>query len=286
MPYLLALGAGLFFGGADFLGGLAARRISTIITVAVSQCTGFLVLLVVTPLLPDASPSREDLLWGAAAGLSGGMGVALLYRALAIGTMAIVAPITAVCAVTVPVLIAVVLGERPTLLATAGIVLAIVAIALVSQGQAAAAPDAPPHADRPSTAAISIALMSGLAFGVFFFAFAQTGADAGLWPLLVARALSTTLFTITAVVTAQSLRMTPHVLGIVVASGLIDMLANVFYLLASRGVPLSVVATLASLYPASTVLLARLFLAERLTRRQSVGVVCALVAVLLIVRHS
>lgn len=285
MPYLLALGAALFYGGADFLGGLAARRVSTVVTVAVSQVTGFLVLLVAIPLLPEASPSRADLLWGVAAGLCGGLGVALLYRALAIGTMAIVAPITAVCAVAVPVLIAVALGERPTLLATAGIVLAIVAIVLVSQGQSPDA-SAAPGSGRPATAAIPIALMSGVLLGLFFFAFAQAGPDAGMWPLLMTRATSMTLFGVAIIVTAQSVRMAPTVLGIIVVNGVVDMLANVFYLIASRSAPLSVVVTLASLYPASTVMLARLFLAERLTGRQTMGVACALVAVLLIVRHS
>ena len=282
MAYLLALGAALFYGGADFLGGLAARRISTILTVALSQCVGFVTLMVMIPLLPAASPTRVDLMWGAAAGLSGGIGVALLYRALAIGTMAIVAPITAVCAVTVPVLIAVALGERPTALAAAGILLAIVAIALVSQGQSAE----PANPGRPATAGIGIALMSGISLGLFFFAFAQAGPDAGLWPLVAARGLSTVLFGAAILVTAQSVRMPSAVFGTIVVNGIVDMLANVFYLIASRSAPLSVVVTLASLYPASTVLLARLFLAERLTRRQTVGVGCALVAVLLIVGHS
>lgn len=339
MAYLLALGAALFYGGSDFLGGLAARRISTVVTVAVSQCAGLLLLFVMVPLLPDASPSRADLLWGVAAGVSGGLGVALLYRALAIGTMAIVAPITAVCAVIIPVVIAVALGERPTMLATLGIVLAIAAIALVSRGQPAGAADPreeeksrsaaahragrAPEADaavgdgsaaaltsdadargglagtvfasdsdvarrtpRAATAGVSIAVMSGVALGLFFFAFARTSADAGLWPLLVARALSTAMFGVATIVTASSLRMTPPLLGVLVASGIGDVLANTLYLIASRSAPLSVVVTLASLYPASTVMLARLFLAERLTRWQSVGVGCALVAVLLIVRHS
>ncbi len=76
----------------------------------ISQFSGMLLLALLLPLLPSASPSRDDLLWGAAAGLTGGVGVALLYRALAIGTMAVVAPTTAVCAVAIPVLVAVAFG--------------------------------------------------------------------------------------------------------------------------------------------------------------------------------
>src|SRR5690348_11288935 len=92
------------------------------------------------PLLPQAAPTRVDLLWGAAAGLTGGIGVALLYHALAIGTMAVVAPTTAVCAVAIPVVVSVLLGERPVPLAVAGIALGIVSIVLVSQHQGAAQP--------------------------------------------------------------------------------------------------------------------------------------------------
>ena len=96
-----------------------------------------LLLALLLPVLPSASPSRDDLLWGAAAGLTGGVGVALLYRALAIGTMAVVAPTTAVCAVAIPVLVAGLLGERPVPLAIAGIALGIISIILVSQQQTA-----------------------------------------------------------------------------------------------------------------------------------------------------
>src|SRR6266850_5607587 len=113
MAYLLALGSALLYGAGDFTGGLASRRAGTIPVVFLSQLSGLLALALLLPMLPAASPSRADLLWGAAAGLTGGIGVALLYRALAIGIMAVVAPTTAVCAVAIPVLVSVLLGERP-----------------------------------------------------------------------------------------------------------------------------------------------------------------------------
>src|ERR1700674_3056276 len=113
MTYLLAIGSALLYGAADFTGGLATRRAGTIPVVALSQLSGLVLLALLLPLLPHASPSRADLLWGVCAGLTGGIGVALLYRALAIGKMAGVAPTTAVCAVAIPVLVSVLLGERP-----------------------------------------------------------------------------------------------------------------------------------------------------------------------------
>src|ERR687889_349507 len=133
MIYLLALGSALFYGAADFTGGLPSRRAGAIPVVVLSQFSGMVLLALLLPLLPDASPSRNDLSWGGVAGLTGGIGVALLYRALAIGIMAVVAPTTAVCAVTIPVLVAVALGERPLPLAVGGIVMGIGSIVLVSQ---------------------------------------------------------------------------------------------------------------------------------------------------------
>src|SRR5262245_29187877 len=132
---LLALASAACYGAADFLGGLTSKRASTLAIVVVSQLAGLLLLLVTFPFLPASSPSNIDYVWGAVAGLTGGAGVALLYRALAIGVMAVVAPTTAVCAVVIPVLVAVALGERPGIMTMGGIVLAIVAIALVSQSE-------------------------------------------------------------------------------------------------------------------------------------------------------
>jgi drug/metabolite transporter (DMT)-like permease len=281
MVYLLALGSALFYGAADFTGGLTSRRAGTIPVVVVSQFSGMLLLALLLPVLPAASPSRQDLLWGAAAGLTGGVGVALLYRALAIGTMAVVAPTTAVCAVAIPVVVAVLLGERPVPLAVGGIVLGIGSIVLVSQQQSAEA-RASRHQGRLPRG-VGTALASGVAIGFFFLSLARTTSDAGMWPLLVARFVSVLLFAGVAFARRSSLRMPAGVAGLVVVAGTVDMLANALYVLAARQGQLSIVVTLSSLYPASTVLLARLILRERLSNWQVTGVVCALAAVVLIV---
>jgi drug/metabolite transporter (DMT)-like permease len=240
-------------------------------------------LALILPFLPHASPSRADLLWGAAAGLTGGIGVALLYRALAIGIMAVVAPTTAVCAVAIPVVVSVVLGERPQALAIAGIGLGIGAIVLVSQQRAATAATEGGGAGPRHPSGVGTALASGVAIGLFLLTLARTAPAAGMWPLLVARLVSVTFFGVVAVGTGRSLRMPAEVARLVVVGGIIDMLANALYMLAAREGPLSVMVTLSSLYPASTVLLARVVLGERLSRWQVTGVGCALVAVVLIV---
>jgi drug/metabolite transporter (DMT)-like permease len=210
--------------------------------------------------------------------------VALLYRALAIGIMAVVAPTTAVCAVAIPVVVSVLLGERPMPLAVAGIALGIVSIVLVSRQQTSAVSELSSQAaSRKRPTGIGTALVSGVAIGFFFLSLAQTRPEAGMWPLFVARSSSVTLFGLSAIASRQSLRMPVRVLALAAVCGVIDMLANALYLLAAQQGPLSLVVTLSSLYPASTVLLARIVLSERLNRWQLTGVGCALAAVVLIV---
>jgi drug/metabolite transporter (DMT)-like permease len=284
MIYLLALGSAVLYGAADFTGGLATRRASAIPVVLLSQTSGLILLALLLPVLPQASPTRLDLVWGGIAGLTGCIGVALLYRALAIGTMAVVAPTTAVCAVTIPVVVSVLLGERPALLAGAGIVLGIISIVLVSQQRTASRSQRQRSVSwRSLPTGVGTALVSGVAIGFFFLALAQTRSDAGMWPLLVSRTLAVLLFGAIAVARRRSVWMPGQIALLTIICGFIDMLANALYLLAAREGPLSIVVTLSSLYPASTVLLARLVLGERLNLWQVSGVGCALAAVVLIV---
>jgi uncharacterized membrane protein len=276
--FVLALASAFTYGAADFLGGLAARRASTIAVVVISQAAGLVMVALLLPMLSSAAPGRSDWVWGGIAGLSGGVGVALLYRALAVGIMAVVAPTTAVCAVLVPVIVAIALGERPSARESAGIALAIVAIVLVSQSVAGSDP-----ASSAQRTGLGLSLVSGAIIGIFFLALARTNAAAGLWPLLAARVISVSLFGAMAVVTRVRLSMSPPVLAIAIGGGVVDMLANLLFLLASREGPLTLAVTLTSLYPASTVLLARLVVGERLAPRQWAGVACALVAIVTIV---
>jgi drug/metabolite transporter (DMT)-like permease len=282
MPYLLALASALLYGAADFTGGLATRRAGVLPVLVVSQLSGLVLLLLLLPLLPAASLSRADLLWGLSAALTGSVGVALLYQALAIGRMAVVAPTTAVCAVAIPVVVSVLLGERPGPPALAGILLGVGSIVLVSQQTAAGSGPRDHRSTWRLPSGVGIALVSGVAIGLFFLSLARTRPEAGLWPILVSRAVAATLFGAATAAGRHSLRM-PGVLVLTLACGAMDMSANALYLLAARVGPLSVVVTLASLYPASTVLLAQVVLGERLNGRQAVGVGCALAAIVLIV---
>jgi len=283
MIELLALISAVLYGSADFFGGLTARRANTVATVFVSQLAGLVLILLALPFLPAATVSQRDWIWGIVAGLSGGIGVALLYRALAVGTMAVVAPITAVCAAMIPVFFGFALGERFRPLTISGIVLAFVAIGLVSQPRETGHDEGQSSEGRSFPPGMMLALLAGVIIGIFFLSLARTTSAAGMWPLIAARVTSIALFGIIAVATGRTVRMSAPATTTAVAGGVLDMLANAVYMLAARVGPLSIVVTLASLYPAATVILARVVLRERLSFVQSVGIACALGAVAIIV---
>jgi drug/metabolite transporter (DMT)-like permease len=283
MIELLALGSAVLYGSADFFGGLTARRANTIATVFWSQFVGLVLLALILPFLPAATVSSRDWIWGLVAGLSGGIGVALLYRALAVGAMAVVAPTTAVIAAMIPVVFAFVMGERLGPLTLAGVALALVAIALVSRPASESGTDSGKTKLRGFPPGFGLALLSGVAVGIFFLSLARTSTAAGMWPLMAARFSSIGLFGLIALVTKRTLLMSRTAATTATAGGTLDMAANALYMIAARVGPLSIVVTLASLYPASTVILARFVLGERLSAVQISGILCALAAVVVIV---
>ncbi len=284
MAYLLALCSAVLYGTADFLGGLASRRTHALAVVVRSQCIALVLLVLMLPVLPEASATRSDLFWGGVAGLAVSVALPLLYQALAVGRMAVVAPTTAVCAVMIPVVTDLWRGEHLTLVTILGFGLAIVAIVLVGQQEAeAASVPAPTRAIPPG---VGLALASGVAIGLFFLALAETDARAGMWPLLAVRVVAVPVLGAAALVSDRPLRMAAPVGRMAMATGAFDVAASALYLLATRYGPLSIAVTLSSLYPASTVILARGVLGERLNGLQLTGVACALLAITLIVGGS
>lgn len=287
MTSLFALMAAVIYGAADFLGGMVARRASTLAAVIATQGAGLALLLLGTPLMLNATVTRADIGYGALAGLTGSIGVGLLYRGLAMGPMSVVAPVTAVCAVVIPLIAGLMFGEQLTPAAAVGVALAIVAVVLLGQEAPASAPSRqPPRSAAHVAQAVRIALASGVAIGGFFVALGRTEAPAGLWPLAVSRTVSVAMFLAAALARREPAMIPKAAFGPAIACGALDMVANALYLAAVRQGQLSLVATLASLYPASTVLLARVVLGERLGRWQQVGVLTAVAAIVLIVANS
>jgi uncharacterized membrane protein len=286
---LLALAASLTYGVADYLGGLATRRTGVLAVVAISQGVGLLLLCVAAP-IAGGVVGRGDVLWGAAAGIAGGLAVTLFYRALAMGRMSIVAPVTAVCGLAVPVVVGLALGERPGVLAMVGVGLAAASVGLLGPGAEPAAPApadasavaAAGHLRRDGRRAFVTAMAAGVVIGMFYVTLERTSAAAGLWPLLMARVVSVGAFLVAAAALrargGRPLTVAPGATPTIIAAGVLDVLANALYVYAVRDGLLSVVAPLASLYPASTVLLARARDGDRLSRLQSAGLATAAAA--------
>jgi drug/metabolite transporter (DMT)-like permease len=275
LAVVLALASALVYGAADFCGGLATRRAAAFAVVGLSQATGLVALLLVLTVL-GGEPTPADLAWGGAAGLAGSAGLVLFYRALAGGVMSVVAPVTALTAAALPVLVGLALGERLAPWAAAGIALALVAVVLV------AAEGGLPSLHAAKTAGLLPALAAGVGFGVFFVLLDRTSPESTLWPLLASRSVSVVLVLVLGLAVRASLRIHGRTTMLVVLAGVLDMAANALFLVATQQGQLAITGVLASLYPVSTVVLAQLVLRERLVRVQVAGLATAAVAVVLI----
>jgi drug/metabolite transporter (DMT)-like permease len=277
-PSLAAVGLSLagaaVYGAGDFFGGLASRKNPPATVVVLSQVAGLAVLALGLLFVPSRF-YPGDIAVGAFAGIAGAVGIVALYAALAKGRMGVVSPVTAVVGASVPVVFGLVVGERPSAIALAGVALAFVAVALVSA--------------NAETRTISLrepglpeALLSGAGIGALYVLLSRGHHDAGLGLLAITRVISIPLLLGYAAMRRETLRPSTGSLGTIALAGVFDMGANVLYLLATRVGLLAIVAVLTSLYPASTVLLARLVLHERLERLQWAGVLCAVAGVVCI----
>lgn len=276
MAIFLGLLAAVTYGTADFLGGFATKRSGVFSVVVISQIFGSLLILLALPFFWGGY-DHASFAWGMASGVAGGLGVTFFYAALAAGRMSQIAPVTAVQAATVPVIFGLLSGERPGLGALLGIACALIAVGLVSSG----APDSDPTAAKDRRGLL-LATGAGIGFGLFFVLLDLAGNDSGIWPLVGARVASISSVLSVGLLSRRSLRPTPGSLLVIAGAGLFDVAANISYLLATRVGLLSLVAVLTSMYPAMTVILARVVLHERMHKVQITGVIVAAGAVTLI----
>jgi len=272
---LLALAASLSWGAGDFLGGVASRRANAITVVALTMTAGLVFVSVLTLATFDSPPPAGDLAAALGAGVGGAVGLAGLYRGMAVGAMGVVAPISATAAV-VPFVVGVLQGERPGGLQLAGVVAALAGVALVSrEPSAAGAPAAP-------AAGVGLALPAAIGFGLYFVLMDAAADESAAWAVLVARATASALGIATVALLRLPLRVPRSLVPTVLLIGVLDVSANVLFGLAtSRGL-LSVVSVLASLYPVVTVALAWVVLHERTSGLQRAGAAAALAGAALI----
>ncbi len=321
MAILLAGLAALLYGTSDYVGGRASRRLSPLVLIAIADAIGLVVIALIVWRLGDPRPPTASLLWGAAAGLCGLLGVLSLYRALSAGVMTVAAPIAGVVGVAIPVVVGFGLGDRPGSLALAGIALAIAAVALVSGAIGV------PHQPTPRRV-IMLAVAAGSGFGLLFVFYQRAGISGGWWPLVAARSTTVPVIwtLVAAIAFAERRRSTPNntaraepgiraptsgpmavtsgrstqtvvraaaptssilrldragVLSAVAIAFLAGG-ANAAYLASTRYGLLSIVAVVVTLFPAVTITLAMVFDAERVRRPQTIGLLLAGLAVVLV----
>jgi drug/metabolite transporter (DMT)-like permease len=269
------LAAAASWGAGDFSGGVATKRSHVYLVVLLSHIVGLAGLLLLILLFGESFPTWRDLLIGAAGGIAGAVGVLALYTGLAQGRMGVVAPLTAVITAIVPVLFGLFLEGLPQLRQLVGFVVALFAVWLISSD----------NGDAPTGlrwADLRLPVVAGLGFGLFFIFIDQVSDNAILWPLVGARAASILMMALLVLWRGRGERPSRTQLGRIALAGIFDAGGNAFFALATSLGRLDVASVLSSLYPVTTVLLARFILDEHLARRQGIGVAAALVAVLLI----
>ncbi len=271
---LFALGSAAAWGTGDFSGGLASRRSSPISVTLISNPFGLLCLGLLAFFRHSAPPSTHDMIVGFAAGACGATGLLVFYRALSSGKMGVVAPVTAVVANVVSVLFGALTEGVPKPIQLIGFALAIVGVWIISK---------PVSGTRASIQDFLPALFSGTAFGAFFILTAQFQSQDFGWALTVARVGTITVTVIAAIFTHHQFKLERSSLPLVFAAGGLDSLGNLLFALATSTGRLDVGSALSSLYPVTTVILAMLVLKERLSRRQGLGAILALVSIPLIV---
>jgi drug/metabolite transporter (DMT)-like permease len=268
----LSLASAATWGGGDFAGGVAAKRANVFRVVAVAHACGLVAMLAMALLADEAVPPAADLMWGAAAGIAGAFGIAALYQALAIGRMGVVAPVASVITGVLPVVVGIRTEGMPDRIQMLGFALALLSVWLVAR----------PNEYVDSHRGLGLAVLAGISFGLFLIAGKQAGHHGVFWPMFAARAASTTLMCVIVALSPRDARPLRTVVWATVLSGLLDSAGNALFIAATRHGRLDVSAVLSSLYPASTVILARVLLKERISKMQGAGIVGALLAVALI----
>ena len=270
MPIVLALASSLVWGVADFMGGFFTRRAPLAAVTVVSQGAG-LVALLVWLAARGFHVGWSSFAFGLIGGIGGAIGLSAFYKALAVGTMSIVSPVTA-CGAIVPFGLALARGERPSVWAVGGAVVALAGAVLASASEGRAS------GDRRLGAILAVC--AAIAIGLFAY-FLGIGGKHGdpFAALLGARVASLSLLVVGALVLRAPVAPRRELLPAIAVVGLLDSAANALFVFASRGGYLSVVSVLGSLYPVVTLLAAHVVLSERITRVQRGGVALALVGV-------
>jgi drug/metabolite transporter (DMT)-like permease len=273
LPIIYGIASAATWGAADFIGGLASKRTSPYRVLFLGELSGLIPFIILALATGETIPPFTDLLWAGLASLLGLGGLIFLYRALASGRMTIAAPVSALFAALIPVVFAFFTEGLPPFTTLIGFMLAFIAVWLISQTDGMNL--------RFSFSDLRLPLISGLFFGVYFIAIHKATLNAFFWPLVSARGAGLLTLGSFALLTRQPVMPPRDLWGLVIMNGILDIGGNGFYVLAARTGRLDVAAVLGALYPASTVLLAWIFLKERISWIQTAGIILAFAAILL-----
>ena len=282
MVILLGLAAAVLYGSGDFLGGMATRRAHVLAVLAVAETAALIAALTAAAIWPGPA-SLAGLAWGISAGLTGGLGLIIFYIGLATGPMSVVAPLSGLVSTILPVAVALAEGERPGAGVYAGALLCLVAIVLASSAGDTSAAIRPDRAGPGR--AIGYGIASGASFGLFFLLIRNAGQSGELWPVAAGRIGELAIVLIAAAVLRRGLLPRGaggRLLLAAAGAGVVDVVANVCYVAATRTGAFGLAVVLASLYPGVTVLLARVVLGERLRWVQRAGLALAAIGILLV----
>lgn len=274
----LGLASGIAWGAADFLGGLKSRRLAVLAVLLVSQGAGLVLISALVAARGEGPPGGDFAPYAALAAVAGVVGLAAFYRGLAVGAMSVVAPISATAAV-IPVTVGVATGERPSLVQGAGVALALAGVALASREEVEEAAAEP---GGRIAAGAGLALIAALGFGCFFLAMDAASDGDVLWAILVNRVTGVGVLVAVTLAVRPRLAVARDQLPGLAAIGVLDITANSLFAFAATEGLVSLVAVLGSLYPVTTILLARIVLRERVQRGQQAGAAAALAGVVLI----
>ncbi|HSI79517.1 MAG TPA: DMT family transporter [Solirubrobacterales bacterium] len=270
----LALGSSVAWGTSDFLAGLQSRRISAIAVMLVSQPVGLVLALAFAIAIGGDSLGTKEALLGAGAGAVVVLALGAFYRAMALGAISVVAMIGAL-GVLVPVIAGLVRGERPEPIQVVGAAAAICGVVLVARE-----PD--PEWRAAGRTALGLAALAALGFGVFFVGIDASAGERPAWTIVAARVGGVSALVVIAALVRPSMRIPGTIVPILFVIGFCDLLANALFAFATTRGLLSLVAVAGSLYSGVTVLLARVFLAERLRGVQRAGLGLAIAGVAMI----
>ncbi len=275
LSIIYGLCSALGWGAGDFTGGVASRKTGAYRTVLYAEVIGIFVLFAAVLFFDESIPGSRSWIFSMLAGVCGTLGLILLYHAMTLGLMSIAAPVSALLAAALPVIIGIFRDGLPDWMTIFGFGFALFAVWMISQGEGGVI-DLFAHLSD-----LKLPLLAGIGFGLYFILMHEaTNTGATIWPMIASRSGGLILITIYMFITRSSWKVEDVSAWPVIAlNGVLDISGNIFFILASQAGRLDVSAVLSSLFPGATVLLAWVFLKERLTRNQWIGIAAALTAI-------